>query len=328
MHDMSLDITSADIKRPATDAGLFDLAFTNFAVTEFAPAKINLALHAVGQRADGYHLLDSIVTFTADADDATAGAPAGDRLGFTLSKKDAFSISGRFGEGLSPDPDAAQQNLVLKARDILRIALDAKGIAAPPVAIHLQKNLPIASGIGGGSADAAATLRGLLRLWDAQISEPELSALALSLGADVPMCLKSRPLAARGIGEDITMLDTMPSFAIVLGNPLRGVSTPDIFRRLTEKNNPAIPALTGDWQADLSALRNDLEPPARSLVSEIGELSELIAAEGAWLARMSGSGATYFGLFETSAKAVNAANSLQSKRPDWYFTAARTIGAK
>lgn len=325
---MSLDMTSSEIKRPATDAGLFGFALTEFAITEFAPAKINLALHAVGQRADGYHLLDSLVTFAADTGDATEGAPAGDRLGFSFSEKDAFSISGRFGEGLSPDPDAVQQNLVLKARDILRTALDAKGIAAPPVAIHLQKNLPIASGIGGGSADAAATLRGLLRLWDAQISEPELSALALSLGADVPMCLKSQPLAARGIGEDISMLDTMPSFAIVLGNPLRGVSTPDIFRRLTSKNNPAIPALTGDWQADLSALRNDLEPPARSLVSEIGELSELIAAEDAWLARMSGSGATYFGLFETTAKAVNAANHLQSKRPDWYFTAARTIGAK
>lgn len=327
MHDTSLDITSSDTKRPATDAGLFGFALTEFAITEFAPAKINLALHAVGQRADGYHLLDSIVTFASDVGDA-AGAPAGDRLGFTLAEKDAFSISGRFGEGLSPDPDAVQQNLVLKARDILRTALDARGMDAPPVAIHLQKNLPIASGIGGGSADAAATLRGLSRLWDAQLGEPELSALALSLGADVPMCLKSRPLAARGIGEDITLLDTMPSFAIVLGNPLRGVSTPDIFRRLTNKNNPAIPALSGDWQVDLGTLRNDLEPPARSLVSEINELSEMIAAEGAWLARMSGSGATYFGLFETPAKALEAASNLQRKRPDWYFTAARTIGER
>lgn len=330
MHDTSAGMASSlHKKRPAADAGLFGLPLGKDALVEFAPAKINLALHAIGQRDDGYHLLDSIVTFAADVaagrDDNSP--PAGDRLGFAPSDQDAFSISGRFGTGLSPDPQATQQNLALKARDMLRMALEARGIAAPPVAIHLQKNLPVASGVGGGSADAAATLRGLLRLWDVQLSETELSALALSLGADVPMCLKSRPLAARGIGEDITMLDSMPSFAIVLGNPLLGVSTPDIFRRLTVKNNPPIPLLSGDWQADLSILRNDLEPPARSLVAEITELSGMIAAEDAWLTRMSGSGATCFGLFETLDRAKHAAENLQAARPDWYFVAARTIGA-
>lgn len=315
--------TQFDMQRPAADAGLFE-----FALTEFAPAKINLALHAIGQRADGYHLLDSIVTFTADpaSSDGNATCPAGDRLGFAHAEQDVFSISGRFGGGLSNNDETAQQNLVLKARDLLRIALEARGVAAPPVAIHLQKNLPIASGIGGGSADAAATLRGLARLWEAQLDETGISALALSLGADVPMCLKSRPLAARGIGEDIALLDTMPSFAIVLGNPLHGVSTPDIFRRLTQKNNLPIPPLTGDWRVDLAALRNDLEPPARSIVIQIAELSDLIAAEGAWLTRMSGSGATCFGLFETLDEARRAATSLQRKRPDWYFVAGQTIG--
>ncbi len=311
------------MQRPAADAGLCE-----FALTEFAPAKINLALHAVGQRADGYHLLDSIVTFTADpaSGDGHATCPAGDRLGFAHAEQDVFSISGRFGGGLSNNDETAQQNLVLKARDLLRTALEARGVAAPPVAIHLQKNLPIASGIGGGSADAAATLRGLARLWEAPLDKTGISALALSLGADVPMCLKSRPLAARGIGEDITLLDTMPSFAIVLGNPLHGVSTPDIFRRLTQKNNLPIPPLTGDWRADLAALRNDLEPPARSIVTQIAELSDLIAAEGAWLTRMSGSGATCFGLFGTLDEARRAATSLQRKQPDWYFVAGQTIG--
>lgn len=320
--------TVPDMTRPAADAGLFDFAAAEFAVAEFAPAKINLVLHAVGLRSDGYHLLDSIVTFAADTALGSDGAVSsvGDRLGFAPAETDTFSISGPFSEGLSFGSDTAQQNLVLRARDILRAALQASGMAAPPVAIHLQKNLPIASGIGGGSADAAATLRGLSRLWDARLGETELSTLALSLGADVPMCLKSRPLSARGIGEDITPLDTMPSFAIVLGNPLRGVSTPDIFRRLTNKNNPPIPPLTGDWRADLFALRNDLEPPARSLVLEIAELSDMIANEGAWLTRMSGSGATCFGLFETSAQAQQAAANLQRKRPDWYFAAAQTIG--
>lgn len=318
MFDQSLDQP-----RPAADAGLGE-----FALSEFAPAKINLALHVVGQRADGYHLLESIVTFVAHeaSGGAAMGSPAGDRLDFALSASDAFSISGRFGVDLSPDPTAVQQNLVLKARDLLRAALEAKGIAASPVAIHLEKNLPIASGIGGGSADAAAALRGLSRLWNVKLTDPELSALALSLGADVPMCLKSQPLGAKGIGEDITTLGTMPSFAIVLGNPLRGVSTPDIFRRLTQKNNPTIQPLTGDWRADLTAARNDLEPPARSLVSEISELSDIIAAEGAWLTRMSGSGATCFGLFDTSTKAAQAAANLQRRRPDWYFVAAQTIG--
>lgn len=315
--------TSLDQTRPASSAGLGESA-----LTEFAPAKINLALHVVGQRNDGYHLLESIVTF-ADGicGDADMASPAGDRLGFAPSENDVFSISGRFGYGLSTDPNTIQQNLVLKARDLLRAALETEGIAAPPVAIHLEKNLPIASGIGGGSADAAAVLRGLCRLWKAELSQARLSTFALSLGADVPMCLKSQPLAAKGIGEDIKALDTMPSFAIVLGNPLRGVSTPDIFRRLTMKNNPAIPTLTGDWRGDLVALRNDLEPAARSLVAEIAELSHMIAAEGAWLTRMSGSGASCFGLFETPADARSAAENLQRERPDWYFVCAQTIGA-
>lgn len=318
MHDTSIDKASADVKRPAADAGLFDSA-----VFEFAPAKINLALHVVGQRADGYHLLEMIVTFTAE------GSTAGDRLYFAPSAQDAFSISGRFGADLSMDEESLQKNLVVRARDLLRVALADKGIPATPVAIHLEKNLPIASGIGGGSADAAAALRGLLRLWNAgsRLEEAELSALALSLGADVPMCIRNKPAEARGIGEELIGLPTMPPFPIVIGNPLLGVSTPEIFRRLATKTNPAIPALTGDWRTDLVTLRNDLEPPAAALVAEIAELSHMIKAEGAWLTRMSGSGATCFGLFDTPDAANRAARNLQAARPDWYFAAAQTTGA-
>lgn len=282
-----------------------------------APAKINLALHVTGQREDGYHLLDMIVTF----------AGVGDTLSLAASTQDSFRIEGRFGASLSSSSD---DNLVLKARDRLRQALEARGAKAPPVAIALEKNLPIASGIGGGSADAAATLKALLRLWDAELPESELTDLALSLGADVPMCLAGWPLRATGIGETVERL-SMPSLPMVLGNPLKGVSTPDIFRRLAQKTNPPVeglpagPASKEEWLAFLATKRNDLEPPARALLPEIGELSELLASTGARLVRMSGSGATCFGLYDDYAAAREAEVWLLRERPDWYFVAFETI---
>ncbi len=165
-----------------------------FALTRAAPAKINLALHVVGQRADGHHLLESLVTF----------ADRGDRIGLTPSEQDRFTLSGPFAAELSTTGDDQDGNLVLKARDLLRQALASQGVDTGPVHIHLEKNLPIASGIGGGSADAAATLRGLLDLWKTGIEPALLAALALKLGADVPMCLDGRSLIASGIGEEIT----------------------------------------------------------------------------------------------------------------------------
>ncbi len=294
------------------------LAAGDFDLTEEAPAKINLALHVTGQRADGYHLLDMLVTFTQH----------GDRLGFRASERDEFSLSGRFSPLLAADADAGG-NLVLKARDLLRRAAHSVGLEAPPVHIHLEKNLPIASGIGGGSADAAATLRGLARLWN--LALPLDTTTALKLGADVPMCLASRPLIARGIGEAIELLQDFPSFAMVLGNPLVGVSTPEVFRQLARKDNPplALTSQTSDdhasWIAAIEGLRNDLEPPARSLCGEIATLSQMIADEGALVTRMSGSGATCFGLFQDREQATAAAASLHKLRPDWYFQATETI---
>lgn len=279
-------------------------------ITEEARAKINLALHVTGQRPDGYHLLDMLVTFAAH----------GDRLSFASSQADAFTLSGRFAGTLAGD---SATNLVLKARDLLR---EAVGAIALPVQIHLEKNLPIASGIGGGSADAAATLRGLMRLWGATLPKEALAALALKLGADVPMCLESRPLIARGIGEEIEPVADLPAFAMVLANPMKGVSTPDVFRRLTTKNNPAL-ALprTGDWLAAIAAARNDLEPPARELVPEIGEISAMLETCGALMTRMSGSGATCFGIFANMGAAQEAAGTLHDNRPDWYFQATETV---
>jgi 4-diphosphocytidyl-2-C-methyl-D-erythritol kinase len=158
-----------------------------------------------------------------------------------------------------------------------------------------------------------------------------MTALALKLGADVPMCLASRPLIARGIGEAIELLPDFPSFAMVLGNPLVGVSTPEVFRRLARKDNPALALalrMSNDrapWIAAISKLRNDLEPPARSLCGEIATLSQMIVDEGALVTRMSGSGASCFGLFHDLEQAKAAAAALHRLRPDWYFQATETI---
>lgn len=299
------------------------LAAGDFDHTEEAPAKINLALHVTGRRADGYHLLDMLVSF----------ARHGDRLGLRAGEHDEFSLSGRFAPLLSADAEAGN-NLVLKARDLLRQAARRAGFDAPPVHIHLEKNLPIASGIGGGSADAAAALRGLARLWGLKLPEETLKAIALKLGADVPMCLASRPLVARGIGEAIDLLPAFPSFAMVLGNPLVGVSTPEVFRLLSRKDNSPLlfpsrmPQGAAEWIETIKSLRNDLEPPARAICGEISVLSGLIVSQHAIITRMSGSGATCFGIFENAARAEAAAVSLHRQRPDWYFQATETIAGE
>ena len=281
---------------------------------EAAPAKINLALHVTGQRADGYHLLETLVAF----------AEAGDVIRIREADADSFSISGPFGDLLRAGDGG--DNLVTRARDLLRDALVSTGQPARPVAIHLEKNLPVASGIGGGSADAAATLRGLLRHWHAGIDPQRLASLALTLGADVPMCLESRSLVARGIGENIEAVTDLPELFLVLANPLKAVSTPEIFRRLQTKNNPPLPERTsGRWMDFLGQSRNDLQPPAQVLLPEIGEIVELLSQEGATPVRMSGSGATCFGIFHSVEAAHKAEMSLRESRPGWYFQATRTI---
>jgi 4-diphosphocytidyl-2-C-methyl-D-erythritol kinase len=291
-------------------------------VEETAPAKINLALHVTGQRADGYHLIDSLVTFAED----------GDELSFVSADADSLTLSGQFGSVLSLDPAGLGGNLVLRARDLLRATLDETGQRHGPVAITLDKNLPIASGIGGGSADAAATLRGLMRLWKAELAEDRLQAIALKLGADVPMCLTSRPLRAQGIGETLEPV-ALPSFPIVLVNPMRPVSTPEIFRRLARRDNPAIAMLSsaagaGHWFSRLAELRNDLQPPAETLVPEIAEACDYLRQSLAGFVRMSGSGATCFGLYDSEPAALRAALALSSFRPDWYVLLTHTIAGE
>ncbi|MCO6186926.1 4-(cytidine 5'-diphospho)-2-C-methyl-D-erythritol kinase [Rhizobium sp. L1K21] len=292
------------------------------AETWCAPAKINLALHVTGRRDDGYHTLESLVTF----------ASKGDAISIGLSTEDRFSVSGRFCAALAAAGGNAEGNLVLKARNLLRAEYERAGFAAPPVHIHLKKDLPVASGIGGGSTDAATALRALQSLWGERISAETLRSLALSLGADVPMCLEGKALVARGIGEIIEPLPTLPAFAMVLGNPLCAVSTPEIFRRLEKRVNAALPALPGIceqslWLERMLDMRNDLEAPARALVPDIDIVLQLIKRSGAALVRMSGSGATCFGIFKTAQEADNAHAALERARPDWYWLRTDTVGA-
>ncbi len=272
------------------------------AETEFAPAKINLALHVTGQRPDGYHLLDSLVVFAAVGDRLTA-APAD-----TLS----LTVAGPFGEGVPSDAS----NLVLKAAEVLGPGRGAT--------LTLQKNLPVASGIGGGSADAAAALRALARLWDLVLPAPEA---VLGLGADVPVCLAARPARMRGIGEILEPLQTPVPANVVLANPGQSVSTPQVFALLAERENPPLPAIpafasAADVARFAATCRNDLQQPAVTLVPAIADvLAALRASDGCLLARMSGSGATCFGLYAEAAARDRARAALAAAHPDWWVAA-------
>ena len=286
-------------------------------IEEFAPAKVNLALHVTGRRADGYHLLDSLVVF----------ADVGDRLTFSLSEEDRLTISGRFAAGLPSDAMPGSGNLVIRARDALRDWASRAGVQAQPVHIHLEKNLPVASGVGGGSADAAATLRGLDRLWQLGLPRRDLRTIGVSLGADVPMCIESRSLAARGIGEDLVLIDDFPELFLLLVNPLVEVSTPEVFRRLVNRDNltlvlPGEGAPLEQWLGTLAASRNDLQSTAESIEPKITEALEAIREADPMLARMSGSGATCFGVYRTKAGLDRAWAKLEEARPEWYVQGA------
>jgi 4-diphosphocytidyl-2-C-methyl-D-erythritol kinase len=268
-------------------------------VTEFAPAKINLALHVTGQRSDGYHQLDSIVVF----------AGVGDRVTVAVADTLTLQITGAQGLGLSAD-----DNLVLRAA---RAFGSARGAL-----ITLEKSLPIASGIGGGSADAAATLRALMALWGVALP---IKADVLAIGADVPVCLAGRPARMTGIGEGVTPLPALPPAWLVLVNPGVGVATPSVFKALTRKENAPLPRhvprlkTSADLAAWLLMLRNDLEGPAMAKLPMIATVNAALSAQqGCLMARMSGSGATCFGLFADPLSAAAAARTIRAAHPAWW----------
>ncbi len=270
------------------------------AVKVFAPAKVNLTLHVTGQRADGYHLLDSLVMF----------ADIGDRLTLRMAEQTTLEVVGPMAEGV---PEGAD-NLVARA-----VALFEQ-----PVAITLSKHLPMAAGLGGGSADAAACALGLAEL----SGDRDLPAGLAQLGADIRVCLGRRAARMRGIGEEVTPLPGLGPLAAILANPGIGVATPDIFKALKNKQNPAMPAKIPanmnpakliSW---LARQRNDLEAPACALVPEITTtLAALRALPGAALARMSGSGASCFALFHGQEQARRAAAQLAAQYPQWWVQA-------
>ncbi|MGF1474031.1 MAG: 4-(cytidine 5'-diphospho)-2-C-methyl-D-erythritol kinase [Geminicoccaceae bacterium] len=283
-------------------------------IHEAAPAKLNLDLHLRGRRDDGYHLLDSIVSFTE----------LGDVLTFEPAASWSLVIDGPFASAL----EAAGENLVAGAAD--RLAHLA-GIQ-PRARVRLTKNLPIASGIGGGSADAAAALRGLCRLWRLQLNTDQLSDLALALGADVLCCLESSPQRLQGIGERLSPVQT-PAAAILLLNPGVAVATADVFRAADLPAGSAFgpaeiwrnPTIDGETGLPLWLLdgRNDLTEPATRLCPEVGDAIASLEKTGAVISRMSGSGATCFGLFASDEACHAAERLLRNSRPDWWCQATR-----
>lgn len=276
-----------------------------------APAKINLYLHVTGRRDDGFHLLDSLVAFTE----------RGDELSVRQDESLTLEIDGPFAAELGEDQT---QNLVLRAAKRLQMASGARTGAR----IRLTKNLPVAAGIGGGSADAAAALRLLSRFW--AIGRPEQTAgdIAPELGADVPVCLLSSPAVFAGIGERVTPVPALPPCGVVLVNACEQVPTPAVFAARSGGFTPEIgwpgDEIAGfeDMVALLATRRNDLGLAAKTVSPVIGEVVGAIdATQGCRLARLSGSGGTCFGLYENADTAHRAAVKIADAHPDWWIAA-------
>lgn len=278
-------------------------------VRVFAPAKINLTLKVGRPRADGLHALQSVVMF-ADVGDVVEAAP-GEELSLT--------ISGEFAEGLG----AGEDNLVLRAACALA---EAAGIDNPSAALSLEKNLPIASGIGGGSSDAAATLVALNELWAIGVLPSRLAEIGLTLGADVPACITAETVFMTGVGEKLQRMTSTP-FAAVLVNPLIPLPTPNVYRQFDRMDlgTELSPSGSPHWSnpdaalREIAALGNDLEPAARALLPELDDIAAMMRADRRVLhAGLSGSGATMFALVQKAEHAEALAETWQRAHPDWW----------
>jgi 4-diphosphocytidyl-2-C-methyl-D-erythritol kinase len=285
-------------------------------VDELAPAKINLSLRVLGRRPDGYHELESLVVF----------ATFGDRLTLHPGEEFALTVSGPFAAALDTD------NLVASAV--------RRAQAADPRlrtgAFHLEKKLPVAAGLGGGSSDAAAALRTLGRANPDHSAALDWLALAATLGADVPVCFAARPALMRGIGERLHFIERLPQASIVLVNPRRPLSAGDVFRALDAAplqaaavSSAPLPSFDtlDELVAYLRSSANDLEAPAKVLCPEIERVQAALAAQSAArLVRMSGSGPTCFALFANRAEADTAAAAITRHEPGWWVTATEIVG--
>ena len=278
-------------------------------ISVFAPAKINLYLHITAKRDDNYHLIESLIVF----------ANYGDKITVTPSEKFELQINGQFAPYIKPNND----NLVIKAAMLLAKASGIK----PTGNIKLTKNLPIASGIGGGSADAAAALLALRKLWDIPISNEDMSNLAIELGADVAICLHGTASIVTGIGEKINPAPILPKFWLVLVNPNLLVSTAEVFAAYKDKFSTPQPMNTQPKDLEelislLSNRGNDLTGASISIAPVIKEVIEVLeATPNTVLSRLSGSGATCFAIFRTKSDAEAAARKLARKYPKWWVRA-------
>lgn len=275
-----------------------------------APAKINLYLHVTDRRDDGFHLLDSLVVF----------AGTGDVLTLRPSTSLELVVGGPHGSVLESLGD---DNIILRAaRGLARLT----GVT-PAAKIQLEKNLPVASGIGGGSADAAAALKSLIAFWGVAPEPPALASLALSLGADVPVCLAGLPAYVGGVGELITPVPDLPAFHLLLVNPGVAISTPDVFRARSGAFHPAarlseMPTTVAELGDALRARHNDLEAAAVLLQPVIGDVIDLLdESTGCLFAGMSGSGATCFGVFVDAGLMQDSAATISHARPTWWVAA-------
>lgn len=288
-------------------------------ICRLAPVKINLALHVTGRRSNGYHELEMIVAF----------GDFGDKISVNSVEKDSFTVSGYYSSLIPLNAD----NLVLKARDLLRALNPEK---CTPVHIHLEKKLPIAAGIGGGSSDAAATLTALNELWQLNLPHEKLLELGLQLGADVPMCLHSQqhgtPLIVGGIGEELTPLKDFPILHILLINDGTALATPTIFRNLQNRNHKSLPQPPAfkninDVCSYLATTRNDLFSSAATLAPQLESHLNELTRLGANFAQMSGSGATCFAVFTKAEQMHEAKKIIRLLHPDWFVVTTQTYGS-
>lgn len=307
MHDLADAVAQA----LASDIGV-----------ETARAKVNLTLHVLSRRADGYHNIESLAVFPELADLVSAAPSPNGRTDLTLEGEFAGEL-----DLLSRPRD----NLVLHAAEVLRRAARKR---LQPLHFVLTKQIPIAAGLGGGSADAAATLRLLNRYWGVGLKDSELARIGLELGADVPMCVASKPVIATGVGERLSPLEGIPDLPLVLVNPRIPLSTASVFSALkSTERSPMLP-IQAKFRSVIAFViwlrqtRNDLSEPAKTVAGHAERAVKALSADpDCMFARMSGSGATAFGIFAKMSNAERAAERIRLKRPNWWVVATEAKGS-
>lgn len=275
-----------------------------------ANAKINLALHITNKMENGFHQLETIVTFAEFADEINI--QKNNEIKMKIIGEQAKNLDGK--------------NIIIKTAEMMKKYTDSNQGAE----IILDKKLPVASGMGGGSSNAAATIMALKELWGSNIGQAKIMEIAKKLGADVPMCIIGKPLMAKGIGEKITLIENMPEFAIVAVNPQKKLESKKVFENLKKINNPPLEKIPktenmGEWIEWLKNCRNDMTDAASKLMPEIKKCLKIIESTEPKITRMTGAGATCFGLYTSIEDAQNAQEKIKMKHPNWWVKSGKTI---